>query len=650
MTPLPPVEVTITADNIQRISALAVWGKGQANDIALSPDGQILAVGTNIGATLYDSLSYENLALLQTLNPVQSIAFSSDNQLFALGQGKGVIDIIDRRDYSLITRLSPTRRDLPENFEFSLNFSPDDDDLISVIKTTNGIFIERWETTSWQRKVSFSMDQGLAAYINPDLDLIGVIDNEDLTLQSLTYPEENDLLDLPAGISPAFWDRMADFGGEVAPASDGEFILINNGAAITHWRVLAEDFTYLLDNYPNKIPNPCYDAPDTCLNENGGFSWDCGDEPGTPPIELIALTPDDIMVLISLNNSRTEFRRASDSLLVWDIKATFKDVAFSPGGEFFFGLRLDGTIEKRTTLDGSLIDFIDQHPAQLYDLDFSPDSAVLAAGFSDGWIRVFSSANGKMLGVLNGEARALQFSPDGALLAAGLLDGTVRIFELDEGSYYDIAPGHLDAVTDLAFSADGNQLLTVSADCTASLWQVEERYRIRNLTPDSEDPFRVTEVDLSSDNLTQFFAGNRNGIFIVHETESNEVLLSTGTGVTDIALSPGNDILAVTGANSWLLLQPTVGLPPEPQPMDAGLASDGYALAFNPDGTLLTLATIQDLEFWSVGDAGFLANLQIDESPVPGSRPVSLVFAPSGSLIALGTSDGLIHIFGIPAN
>ena len=66
--------------------------------------------------------------------------------------------------------------------------------------------------------------------------------------------------------------------------------------------------------------------------------------------------------------------------------------------------------------------------------------------YSDGWIRVYSINNGQLLGVLDGIASSLAFSWDGSLLAAGLSNGTIRIFSLDDGSHTDLTPPHKAAV------------------------------------------------------------------------------------------------------------------------------------------------------------------------------------------------------------
>ena len=55
MNALPELAGEITPENAAQVVPLAVWGNLRANTIALSADGQVLAVGTDLGATLYDS-------------------------------------------------------------------------------------------------------------------------------------------------------------------------------------------------------------------------------------------------------------------------------------------------------------------------------------------------------------------------------------------------------------------------------------------------------------------------------------------------------------------------------------------------------------------------------------------------------------------
>lgn len=645
-TPLPDLTGPITSDNFERITQIAVWGKGSANGIDLSPDGQVLAVETDLGAFFYDSLSYMQLALFPTSLPVMDIAFSPDNWQIAVGLSDGSVEIINRGNYTSLAILASPVPDFTGIDNLTLSFSPDGGELYEVIEVAEEIHIHRWNTNSWQTIADFSLDSGWTAYSSASLDLIGIIKEEKLTLQSLTFPEEKDILTLPESIAPSFWNRMVLEGGEVAASSNGDFILISNGIAIARWDLLEDRYTYLLDDYPSHLPDPCSLAPDTCLNASGGLSWACGDGNTLDPIEHIILTPDNVMVLISRNDRLTEFRHAYNNLMLWEIEAAFTDVAFSPGGEYFYGLRPDGAIERRATLDGTLLDFIEMHPSQLFSMAFSIGNHVLAAGFSDGWVRVFSAANGEMLGVLNGIARSLQFSPDGSLLAAGLDDGTVRIFVLEEGRFYDISPGHLAAVTDLVFSETGELLLTGSADCTTSLWNVADRYRIRTSIPSNETPFRVSQALLGRDEQTEFVSGNRTGVTAFTRPNAETVLLPELT-IRDLSLSPDGTRMAVAGEGLYLfslvndLVSGFVSL-------DAGRTGESYTAAFDPSGTLLADATLTGIRLWTVDDATFLIALPVSAFISPDNPPVTLAFSPDGSIIALAAADGLIQIFGIP--
>jgi WD40 repeat protein len=360
------------------------------------------------------------------------------------------------------------------------------------------------------------------------------------------------------------------------------------------------------------------------------------------------LTPDEIMFLVSVNDGRTEFRRTVDGDLYWEIDVRYTTVSFSPGGEFFFGLLPNGTIEKRGTLDGALIDFLEGHPSRVLDIAFSPDGSILAGAFSDGWIRIFSTVNGQFLGVLTGQSHSLAFSPDGSLLGAGLTDGIIRIFQLEEGNFYDLSREHQAVVTDLAFSPDGSLLLSGSRDCTARLWDMSSRRAISTVNPGGDHPFRIFNVALVPQELRLFFTGNRNGVYSYQDDRPLSVFLESIYYPSDITADPNNNWMALTGPGTWLVDISQDGKPSQLTELDANPAANGYALAFSPAADLLVLSTIQDLEFWSVPEGVLLDHLNIDHQTQPNAWPEALAISPDGQLIALATHNGLIHIFGIP--
>lgn len=649
LTPIPLFSQVITRDNVSQVEALAVWGNGKANTMALSPDNALLAVGTGIGAYLYESLDFLFLRALPTPFNVQSMAFSPDSRLIALGQSEGYIDIYEVASGTLITRLEMTGISFANPHKITAHFSPDGVYVTSVIEIDRNIFINRWSTASWQPTAAFVVPAGLASYVNPSADLVGIIDETALRLQSLSFPGDSRALPLPTSEPRTFWETIPLLNGNIEPSPAGDFLLVNNGTTILHWRLTEETPTYRLAGYRGPTPDPCYAAPNTCRNASGGFSWVCASARTLSPIETIRLTPDNALLLVSLADQRTELRSSSNGSLVWEIEAQFTDTVFSTDMDYFYGLTPSGAIEKRTVSDGALLFALNQHPGQLFTLAFSPDGSTLAAGYSDGWIRVFSSLTGELLGVLDGSATALQFSQDGRLLGAGMQDGTVRVFELAEGRYYDLFNGHLDTVTGIQFSRKLDALISSSLDCTTSTWDLGGRFRRQTMKPGGRDPFQIAGLGRSILDDSFFVLAKGNGVYQVRGTDMDVLFAPPEINFSALTVSPNGALVALTATapSIWLIPAPGSAVPGGPREWELTTEAPGYALAFTPDGAMVIVAQTENLAFWAVSEGRVLADLPFLPPSQGANLPVDLAISPDGSLIALGRQDGLIHIFAV---
>jgi WD40 repeat protein len=122
----------------------------------------------------------------------------------------------------------------------------------------------------------------------------------------------------------------------------------------------------------------------------------------------------------------------------------------------------------------------------LGDAAFSADGRLLAAGGSDGYVRVWDVATGRLAGrfragsassLVNMPAVSVAFSPDGKLLATA--DGrTVRLWDPAAGRQVGSplpAPG--GAVNSVAFSPDGKQIAMAGAELSSwHLWLFKNPY------------------------------------------------------------------------------------------------------------------------------------------------------------------------------
>src|SRR5204862_215956 len=83
------------------------------------------------------------------------------------------------------------------------------------------------------------------------------------------------------------------------------------------------------------------------------------------------------------------------------------------------------------------------------------------------------AATGVALQTLEGHSdllRAVAFSPDGSQVASGSANGIVRLWDPATRPALHTLEGHLDSVWAVAFSPDGSRLASGSDDGTVRLW------------------------------------------------------------------------------------------------------------------------------------------------------------------------------------
>ncbi len=104
-------------------------------------------------------------------------------------------------------------------------------------------------------------------------------------------------------------------------------------------------------------------------------------------------------------------------------------IAFSPDGTLLAGGAADKTIKVWTIPEGEVLLTIKDRPDEVWAVAFSPDGKFLVAGYADGTIEIFLASDGTLLKSWKGhtaEISDLLFTSDGKLLISSSYDGTIR--------------------------------------------------------------------------------------------------------------------------------------------------------------------------------------------------------------------------------
>jgi WD40 repeat protein len=145
---------------------------------------------------------------------------------------------------------------------------------------------------------------------------------------------------------------------------------------------------------------------------------------------------------------------------------------------------------------------MDEDTSWIMSLAWSPDGSMLAAGAEDGEISIWEPASGKKLRSLQDPARwvsNLTWSPDGKQIAEGGVNA-INIWDVESGQRIRAWQVQALALSGLAWSPNGSLLASISDDGTPILWDPLTGEELLRLPTNwsSEDLLWSPEEDLLS--------------------------------------------------------------------------------------------------------------------------------------------------------
>lgn len=569
---------------------LTVPGNGSVD---LSPDGsRVLVEGENGKANVYDAATGERLLTVESGGKIGGLDYSPDGRFFATSnyEGDGSTRVWDAATGDEIQRLG---FESGEWLCCDPEFSPDGR-FLATPATDGTTYL--WEVETWKQANHFPASGWIAFSPDGKRILIG-----QRVYETFETHGGHDVFTVSGAPPDEVTDESWSRDGRMIVISATDRVVVSDARTGDRMSTI---FPPLGDDFVQVDFGLRSDVVATGMGDGTAIVWEVSQEGAKEAFTLAGHGAPIRGMVFGSDGRRLVTSGADGTVRIWNVAPDgewewlavpgWSGIAYSPDGRLLAAGSADGVVNLYDAKSGGIERTLRGHTGLVTAVDFSPDGSRLASAAGDG-VRIWDPASGVEVIALDDASVDVAFSPDGKLLATTKPYGHIRIWDAANGELVRTLRNRDDApaegfysvefspdgtrlagadpsdtyiwrvddgrilvrlqqpeyVLRLAFSPDGERLVTSAFDASIRMWDVRSGREIRSVLGNT-----VAQSLAFSPDGTRLATLHRDGRLRLWDARTLQQLLlldpqspSWGGPVDKIAFSPDGNRLAATGGD-----------------------------------------------------------------------------------------------------